>query len=107
MYSANFPVISITLRENLKTLSKFLKPSKTSKLNGKKVKHDSSLYALAAIVPPILIALITEDVSMLVGFTGAYAGLGIQVFITLQHYIIHKDHSGSFQHALHYPFVDN
>ena len=38
-------------------------------------------YALLAIAPPIAIALCTENVSMLVGFTGSYAGLGIQWFI--------------------------
>lgn len=37
------------------------------------------LYALAAHVPPLIVAFFTEDVSMLVGFTGAYAGMGIQV----------------------------
>jgi hypothetical protein len=38
-----------------------------------------NLYALVALVPPLVVAFFTEDVSMLVGFTGAYAGLGIQV----------------------------
>lgn len=37
------------------------------------------MYALVALLPPLVVAFFTEDVSMLVGFTGAYAGLGIQV----------------------------
>lgn len=86
--SANFPVITITLRENLRTLAHSLTG------NGEAEAHAANnreavdggclafvsrhMYALVAIIPPLVVAFFTEDVSMLVGFTGAYAGLGIQ-----------------------------
>ncbi|GLE04372.1 hypothetical protein PINS_up013302 [Pythium insidiosum] len=82
--SANFPLICITLRENLRTLAHNLSSSSTDArdhetagtgLSGFFARH---IYAFVAIVPPLVVALFTEDVSMLVGFTGAYAGLGIQ-----------------------------
>ncbi len=84
--SANFPIICITLRENLRTLLHKFGPETHSEASsnentesafGSFVSRHS--YALLAIVPPFIIAFFTEDVSMLVGFTGAYAGLGIQV----------------------------
>lgn len=79
-------MITITLRENLRTLAQ--------SLSGSGDEHDEAaagdervgvlefvsrhMYALVAVVPPLIVAFCTEDVSMLVGFTGAYAGLGIQ-----------------------------
>lgn len=44
---------------------------------------ERNVHAFVALVPPLVVAFFTEDVSMLVGFTGAYAGLGIQVCLTL------------------------
>ncbi|KAJ0399125.1 hypothetical protein P43SY_007531 [Pythium insidiosum] len=82
--SANFPLICITLRENLRTLAHNIgstdveareRAPTSGGLSGFFARH---IYALVAIVPPLVVALFTEDVSMLVGFTGAYAGLGIQ-----------------------------
>ncbi|KDO23087.1 hypothetical protein SPRG_11931 [Saprolegnia parasitica CBS 223.65] len=72
--STTFPIICITLRENLHTLFKGEPNSPASN------RHCSptTLFAIAAVVPPLLVALCTEDVGMLVGITGAYAGLGIQ-----------------------------
>jgi hypothetical protein len=88
--SANFPVITITLRENLRTLAHSLAGSSDEDpLHSHEHDEEQSggilafvvrhMYALIAIVPPLVVAFFTEDVSMLVGFTGAYAGLGIQV----------------------------
>ena len=87
--SANFPLIAITLRENLKTL--FAKQRTAPHSEAIRSEHSPSrgvrgflqqhVYAGMAITPPIIIALCTENVSMLVGFTGAYAGLGIQWII--------------------------
>jgi hypothetical protein len=85
--SANFPLITITLRENLRTLAHNINSTADHE---RAVAHDAdatgvrafvvrNLYALVALVPPLLVAFSTEDVSMLVGYTGAYAGLGIQV----------------------------
>lgn len=88
--SANFPVITITLRENLRTLALSVgSGSGDEHTEAAAVREESEgtgvlafaarhMYALVAVVPPLMVAFCTEDVSMLVGFTGAYAGLGIQ-----------------------------
>ncbi|KAF4139947.1 Transmembrane amino acid transporter protein [Phytophthora infestans] len=81
--SASFPLICITLRENIRHLA--------TNMNGSSAPSDAAfpsrglygfletnMYALVALLPPLVVAFFTEDVSMLVGFTGAYAGLGIQ-----------------------------
>lgn len=81
-------MITITLRENLRTLAHSLVGSTADALSHEEDQDTDSgflafvsrhMYALIAIVPPLVVAFFTEDVSMLVGFTGAYAGLGIQV----------------------------
>jgi hypothetical protein len=79
--SANFPVICITLRENLRTL--FHKQQQENQPQRSTDSPHATIiekysYGLLAIVPPLIVAFFTEDVSMLVGITGAYAGLGIQ-----------------------------
>ena len=65
--STNYPIIAITLRNNLRTLF----PQYTS---------NSAQYAfsLIAIVPPVIVAYCTQDVELLTSVTGAYAGVGIQ-----------------------------
>ena len=77
--STNFPIIAITLQNNLKTL--FATPESL---------HNSSFfkrrlfYPLVAIIPPIIISFATEDLEILVGIVGSYAGACIQyVFPTL------------------------
>ncbi|KAJ8317924.1 hypothetical protein KUTeg_003015 [Tegillarca granosa] len=72
--STNFPIISITLRNNLKTL--FYNPSKPYSWS-----VDRIVFPLLAITPPVLIAFITNEVEFLVGITGSYAGTGIQYII--------------------------
>ncbi|XP_012137799.1 transmembrane protein 104 homolog isoform X4 [Megachile rotundata] len=71
--STSFPVIAITLRNNLQSL--FLNED----------TYYSCLYKLVfpvlAILPPYLIAMSTKDLSILVGITGSYAGAGIQYLI--------------------------
>ncbi|RLO01735.1 hypothetical protein DYB28_007284 [Aphanomyces astaci] len=67
--STSFPIIAITLRENLRTLFH---------ANSSQHVSDMTMFGLLAIVPPLVIAFFTEDVGMLVGVTGAYAGLAIQ-----------------------------
>jgi hypothetical protein len=80
--SANFPVIAITLRENLRTLAHNMtgtQDAQRESATGVTRFIARNSYALFALVPPLIVAFFTEDVSMLVGYTGAYAGLGIQV----------------------------
>ncbi|KAL8565030.1 hypothetical protein ACOMHN_003406 [Nucella lapillus] len=70
--STNFPIIAITLRNNLQAL-----------LNcphyPRFVNHH--LVVLLTVVPPVVVAIITNKVDFLVGITGSYAGTGIQYVI--------------------------
>lgn len=72
--SANFPIISITLRENLKALVR---------KDGEEFRWavEKFVFPLCAVVPPILIALCTQNVELLVSITGSYAGAGVQYVI--------------------------
>ncbi|XP_011639469.1 transmembrane protein 104 homolog isoform X1 [Pogonomyrmex barbatus] len=72
--STNFPIIAITLRNNLQSL--FLKEDTSYNLCLQKL-----VFPVLAVIPPYLIAMITKDLSILVGITGSYAGAGIQYLI--------------------------
>ena len=72
--STNFPIISITLRNNLKAICH--NPEKPYRW-----VVDRVVFPLLAIVPPMVIALITDEVEFLVGITGSYAGAAIQYII--------------------------
>ncbi|KAI9907280.1 hypothetical protein PsorP6_004729 [Peronosclerospora sorghi] len=79
---ASFPLICITLRENIRHLALRVSDSTPAgdipPSSGLYAFLETNMYALVALLPPLVVAFFTEDVSMLVGFTGAYAGLGIQ-----------------------------
>ena len=83
--STNFPIIGITLRENLKSLYRYIKsliPSLVSAVPF--LDHwsiDRLLFPLIAIIPPLIIAFFTMDVELLVGITGSYAGVCVQYLI--------------------------
>ncbi|ETL37340.1 hypothetical protein, variant 1 [Phytophthora nicotianae CJ01A1] len=85
--SASFPLICITLRENIRYLASSMNESAplgdATPSRGLYGFLETNMYALVALLPPLVVAFFTEDVSMLVGFTGAYAGLGIQVGVAL------------------------
>ncbi|EGD76595.1 hypothetical protein PTSG_07712 [Salpingoeca rosetta] len=72
--SANFPIIAITLRNNLRHL--FEPPDRPFP-----AWVTRFVLPIAAIGPPILVGYFTEDVGFLVSFTGSYAGVGIQYVI--------------------------
>lgn len=72
--TTNFPIIGITLRENLKTL--FLKEDQYYGLFVRRF-----LFPLLTVTPPIIIAFATDDVGLLVSVTGTYAGAIIQYVI--------------------------
>ncbi|XP_061182106.1 transmembrane protein 104-like [Saccostrea echinata] len=72
--STSFPIISITLRNNLKTM--FYKEGRPFSWF-----VDRIVFPLAAITLPFIIALATDEVEFLVGITGSYAGAGIQYVI--------------------------
>lgn len=72
--STNFPIIAITLRNNLKSL--FSREGRPY--------HwviDRIFFPLLAIVPPVIVAFATTNVTTLVGITGSYAGAVIQYII--------------------------
>lgn len=70
--STNFPIIAITLRNNLKGL--FLRETRRYSFFTSRC-----LFPLLAIIPPTIVGLVTSNVEFLVGITGAYAGSIIQV----------------------------
>ena len=72
--STNFPIIAITLRENLKIIFSS-QNTHCSPFAGR------IIYPLITIVPPIAIAFGTQNVEMLVGVTGSYAGAVIQYVV--------------------------
>ncbi|XP_048508818.1 transmembrane protein 104 homolog isoform X2 [Athalia rosae] len=72
--STSFPIIAITLRNNLQSL--FLNDKTNYNFCIRKL-----IFPVMAVLPPFLIALATKDLSILVGITGSYAGTGIQYLI--------------------------
>ena len=72
--STNFPIISITLRNNLKSL--FLDPNKSYSFSVERL-----VFPIAALLPPFIIAFATQNLEKLVGYTGSYAGVGVQYLI--------------------------
>lgn len=72
--STNFPIISITLRDNLKNLFYH---------EGRPYPWvvDRIVFPLVTISLPIAIAFITQNLEFLVGVTGSYAGAGVQYVI--------------------------
>jgi amino acid permease len=79
--STNFPIIAITLRNNLEVMVTSL-PGRFPTISE---KAGYVVFPLLALVPAALIALATEDVGILVTITGAYAGAGIQYVIPVSH----------------------
>jgi len=74
--STNFPIISVTLRENLKVLCR-----KLIKEREYPFVVDRIFFPLLAVVPPIAIAYATTNVEVLVSLTGSFPGVGVQYII--------------------------
>lgn len=72
--STSFPIVAITLRNNL--ISLFLTEGHHYRWCLVKV-----LFPLLAVIPPVLVAMATKNLEILVGVTGSYAGTGIQYLI--------------------------
>ncbi|XP_033630395.1 transmembrane protein 104-like [Asterias rubens] len=72
--STNFPIIAITLRNNVKML--FAREGRPYHWT-----IDRIIFPLVALLPGVIVAFITTDVTLLVGYTGSYAGAGIQYII--------------------------
>lgn len=76
--SASFPIIAITLRNNLQAL--FLD---TTQMEDYNFLLRRCTFPLLAIVPPIMVTYFTDSLTGLVSFTGSYAGTGIQYIIPI------------------------
>ncbi|CRL05666.1 CLUMA_CG018699, isoform A [Clunio marinus] len=74
--TTSFPIIAITLRNNLQTL--FINKHQIHS-QGYFVRNMA--FPLMAIIPPFIITFNTENVQTLVSFTGCYAGACIQYLI--------------------------
>ncbi|KAH9520094.1 hypothetical protein Btru_059950 [Bulinus truncatus] len=72
--STSFPIIAITLRNNLIAMIK-------SYFNNLGWYVAKIICPLLAIIPALAIAMATNELQFLVGITGSYAGAGIQYFI--------------------------
>jgi len=70
--SSSFPIITVTLRNNLKTL--FGREDDTSLFT-------RLFFPILAMAPPVTLAAFTDDLETLVGITGSYAGAFIQYVI--------------------------
>lgn len=72
--STSFPIIGVTLRNNLKLLFH---------REGREFPFviDRIVFPLAALIPPVALAFVTENLELLVGITGSYAGVGVQYVI--------------------------
>ena len=81
--SSNFPIIVVTLRDNLKSLVKLL----LSKIRIKghtytlPVQVDRVVFPLLALIPPTILAFSTQQDSLLVSVTGSFPGVGVQYLI--------------------------
>ncbi|KAG8303952.1 hypothetical protein J6590_105929 [Homalodisca vitripennis] len=69
--TASFPVISVTLRNNLQST---VSSGRTRLLR-------FVILPLMAVIPPVFLAISMPNLEFLVGITGSYAGVGIQYII--------------------------
>eukprot|EP01102_Stenamoeba_stenopodia_P012111 TRINITY_DN3782_c0_g1_i1.p1 TRINITY_DN3782_c0_g1~~TRINITY_DN3782_c0_g1_i1.p1 ORF type:complete len:322 (+),score=56.68 TRINITY_DN3782_c0_g1_i1:123-1088(+) len=74
--STNYPLIAITLRNNLM----FLIPWGADG-DAKRQRLRQIVFSACAAIPPIGIAFATNNVGYLVSYTGSYAGLGIMLVV--------------------------
>jgi hypothetical protein len=69
--STSFPIIGVTLRSNLEALAPSCGPPWARRV----------FFPLLAVLPPLALALVTTDLSLLVGVTGTYGGAAVQYVI--------------------------
>ncbi len=92
--SSSFPIIGITLRNNLETILKSCFQVQ---------RKQRILLVLLVLLLPCTISIITEDISFLVGFTGSYAGVAVQYFIpALLVYNARRQAQIEFRRPLHF-----
>ena len=88
--AASFPIISITLTNNIRSLMKPHLDKRQRSSSSASLREepqgifficDRIMFPVCAIVPPIVLTLFTENLQVLVGITGSYAGASIQYVI--------------------------
>lgn len=72
--TTSYPVLGITLRNNIKTLAYSMFPNIPSRV-------DRLVFPLLVILPPLGVALFVHDIGLLVGITGSYGGVVIQYMV--------------------------
>lgn len=96
--STNFPIIAITLRNNLGAMFGMMRSNNA----GVPAIFTRFLCPLLVLLPPVAVAIGTNRVEFLVGVTGSYAGAGIQYVIPAALvYLARKDFvaiAGDYQH---------
>ncbi len=109
--STNFPIISITLRENLKALTRVV----LRRWIGDKPYPwpvERLLFPILALFIPIAIAFGTQNVELLVSITGSFPGVGVQYVIPVTlafcgKYIVTKRHNIKYDNKYKSPFSYN
>ena len=78
--STNFPIIAVTLRENLKSLARLI--LKMLNIQAKMpTLIDRLLFPTVALLPPLVISFATQQDDLLVSVTGSFPGVGVQYVI--------------------------
>jgi hypothetical protein len=70
--SSSFPIIGITLRNNLENIFK-----SCFKIHRKQ----RIILVIAVLLLPCTVSIVTENINFLVGFTGSYAGVAVQYVV--------------------------
>lgn len=105
--STNFPIIAVTLRENLKALFKLiLKLFHIDYTLPKAI--DFLLFPLIALLPAVAISYATQQDDILVSITGSFPGVGVQyvipaALVLMGRYSMNK-RFGSYRNKYRSPF---
>uniref|UniRef100_A0A915I201 Amino acid transporter transmembrane domain-containing protein n=1 Tax=Romanomermis culicivorax TaxID=13658 RepID=A0A915I201_ROMCU len=81
--TTNFPIVGVTLRNNLISLFYEMKEHSNGDTidisvdNGKKIVQKVLIPSLV-VLPPVFISCLTDNVEILASVTGSYAGVGVQ-----------------------------
>ena len=73
-----YPVLTVTLKENLKSLTKIILESRLKKKVKFPVIVDRFLFPPLVLIPPLIVAYTTQDIELLVSITGSFPGIIIQ-----------------------------
>ncbi|XP_003382868.1 PREDICTED: transmembrane protein 104-like isoform X1 [Amphimedon queenslandica] len=73
-----YPVLTVTLRENLKSLSKIILECRLKRKVKFPVIVDRFLFPPLVFIPPLIVAYITQDIELLASITGSFPGITIQ-----------------------------